>query len=318
MNMSPVYSIIVPVYKNEGSIPDLLESLRRISESLPGQLEVVFVVDGSPDQSLQRLKVTLPTLPFESRVVMLSRNFGSFAAIRVGLEKSCGSYFAVMAADLQEPPELITGFFEVLARDEADVVVGTRVAREDPLVNRIASRTFWLLYRKLIQPETPSGGVDVFGCNDLFRKQLLELDESHSSLIGLLLWLGFRRKDIPYERRKRVYGKSGWTFWRKIHYLSDSAFSFSNTPIKALFWMGSIGLVISALFSAIVIWARLSGRVPVPGYSAVVLTIIFFGSLNLICLGIVGSYLWRAFENTKRRPGAIVMKEFSFSSKKDS
>ena len=311
-----IYSIIVPVYKNEGSIGRLLSALAEIHDQLAGQLEVVFVVDGSPDQSLSQLTRLLPTTSFKSKVIVLSRNFGSFRAIRVGLQRASGRYFAIMAADLQEPPQLILSFFEMLERDEADVVIGTRSSREDPVVSRLASRIYWLIHRKFIQPETPPGGVDIFACNEVFRKELLSLDESHSSLVGLVLWLGFRRKSISYQRQKRREGKSGWTFRKRIRYVSDSAFSFSNTPIQALFWMGCFGLVISAVFAVAVIWARLSGRVPVPGYSAVVLTIIFFGSLNLVCFGIVGSYLWRAFENTKQRPGAVIMREFSFEPEK--
>jgi glycosyltransferase involved in cell wall biosynthesis len=312
-----MYSVVIPVYKNEASIRELLESLQGISERLPGPTEVVFVVDGSPDQSLQRLAAMLPHVSFTSRLIALSRNFGSFAAIRIGLQKATGRYFAVMAADLQEPPELILNFFESLTKDEADVVVGTRVAREDPLLARIASRLFWFLYRKLVQAETPRGGIDIFGCNELFRRALLRLDESHTSLVGLLLWLGFRRKSIPYKRHKRRHGKSGWTLQKKVHYLLDSAFSFSHTPIQVLFWMGLFGVVASVLLSVLVIWARLSGRIQVPGYSPVLLTITFFGSLNLICMAILGSYLWRAFENTKQRPGAIIMKELTFNSAKD-
>jgi glycosyltransferase involved in cell wall biosynthesis len=307
-----MYSIVIPVYKNEDSIGELLNCLQHIDEQLPGSLEVVFVIDGSSDQSLHRLATMLPSAPFSSKVVVLSRNFGSFAAIRVGLEKASAKYFAVMAADLQEPPELIIGFFEALANDEADVVVGARIAREDPLFSQWASQIFWFLYRKLVQSETPKGGIDVFGCNELFRESLLKLDESHTSLVGLLLWLGFRRKLIPYRRQKRVHGKSGWTLLKRIQYLLDSAFSFSHTPIQVLFWMGLFGCTTSVVLSLVVVWARLSGRIQVPGYSPVVLTITFFGSLNLICLAIVGSYVWRAFENTKHRPGAVVMKELSF------
>jgi polyisoprenyl-phosphate glycosyltransferase len=308
-----MYSIVIPVYKNEDSIGELLRCLQRIDEQLPGPLEVVFVIDGSPDQSLQHLATMLPNVSFSSKVVILSRNFGSFAAIRVGLDKASAKYFAVMAADLQEPPELIIGFFQALAKDEADVVVGTRIAREDPLFSRWASQLFWFLYRKLVQSATPKGGIDVFGCNELFRESLLKLDESHTSLVGLVLWLGFRRKLIPYKRQKRLHGKSSWTMLKKIHYLLDSAFSFSHTPIQASFWVGLFGCTVSIVFSIVVVLARLLGRIQVPGYSAVILTITFFGSVNLVCLAIVGSYVWRAFENTKHRPGAVVMKELFFT-----
>lgn len=308
-----MYSIVIPVYKEEASIPNLLMALRGIGTRLNSALEVVFVVDGSPDQSFQHLTLELPTLSFKSKLIALSRNFGSFAAIRVGLQKASGPYFAVMTADLQEPDDLIVAFFEELAKGETDVVIGARQSRDDPLLNKVASQVFWFLYRKLVQPELPRGGIDVFGCNADFRRELLKLEESHSSLVGLLVWLGFRRKAIPYKRARRQHGKSAWTFARKMRYLLDSLFSFSDLPIKVLLWVGSIGIVISLVFSVIVLWARLSGRIQVPGYSPIVLTVTFFGSINLICLGIVGSYVWRAYENTKKRPGAVVLREMEFN-----
>jgi glycosyltransferase involved in cell wall biosynthesis len=308
-----MHSIVIPVYKNEASIPDLLQTLEGIGKRLGSDLEVVFVVDGSPDQSFQRLAAELPAVTFKSKLIALSRNFGSFSAIRIGLQKATGPYFAVMAADLQEPPELILAFFDELARDQADVVVGTRVSREDPFLSRVGSQLFWFFYRKLVQPELPPGGIDVFGCNVAFQRELLKLEESHSSLVGLIVWLGFRRKTIPYQRLRRRHGRSAWTFTRKLRYLTDSSFSFSDFPIKVLLWLGSAGLVISIIFSIILVWSRLTGRIQVPGYSPIVLTIIFFGSINLVCLGIVGAYVWRVYENTKKRPGAVVLREMQFN-----
>jgi glycosyltransferase involved in cell wall biosynthesis len=260
-----MYSIIIPIYKGEASIQDLLITLRGIGKRLNSVVEVVSVVDGSPDQSFQRLASELPSLPFKSKLIALSRNFGSFAAIRVGLQKASGPYFATMSADLQEPADLVVGFFEELAKDEADVVLGTRVSRDDPFLSKIASQTFWFLYRRFVQPQIPPGGIDVFACNAAFRDQLLKLDESHSSLVDLLVWLGFRRKAIQYKRARRQHGRSTWTFATKMRYLTDSLFSFSNLPIKILLWIGSFGIVVSFVFSAVVLWARLSGRIQVPG-----------------------------------------------------
>ena len=308
-----MYSIVIPVYKNEASIPDLLGSLEGIGKKLASNLEVVFVVDGSPDQSFQRLAAELPAVTFNSKLIALSRNFGSFSAIRIGLQRATGPYFAVMAADLQEPADLILTFFQELANDEADVVVGSRVSRDDPFLSRIGSQLFWFFYRKLVQPELPPGGIDVFGCNAAFQRELLKLEESHSSLVGLVVWLGFRRKSIPYQRLRRRHGRSAWTFARRLRYLADSSFSFSDLPIKVLLWLGSAGLVISIIFSIILVWSRLTGRIQVPGYSPIVLTIIFFGSINLVCLGIVGAYVWRVYENTKKRPGAVVLREMQFN-----
>jgi glycosyltransferase involved in cell wall biosynthesis len=308
-----MYSIVIPVYKNEASVPDLLLTLDGISKRLNSALEVVFVVDGSPDESFQRLAAQLPNVPFKSKLIALSRNFGSFSAIRVGLQKATGPYFAVMAADLQEPADLIVAFFDELAKDEADVVVGTRVSRDDPFLSRLGSQLFWFFYRRFVQPELPRGGIDIFGCNAAFQRELLKLEESHSSLVGLVVWLGFRRKAIPYKRRRREHGRSAWTLTKRMRYLADSSFSFSDLPIKVLLWLGSAGLLISVVFSMILLWSRLTGRIQVPGYSPIVLTIIFFGSINLVCLGIVGAYVWRVYENTKKRPGAVVLREMQFN-----
>ena len=313
--MMPTYSIIIPVYKNEDSISALLEELANLNRDLGRELEAVFVVDGSPDQSFARLTALLPSCSFRSKLIALSRNFGSFAAIRAGLIKASGKFFTVMAADLQEPPELIAQFFAALDKDEADVVVGVRAGREDPFWTRLFSEAFWSFQRRFIQPETPVGGIDVFACNDKFRQCLLSLQESHSSMVGLILWLGFRRMTIPYRRRKRQHGRSAWTLQKKLKYLSDSAFSFSNFPIHGLLWIGAIGVTLSIIFAGVVIWGRLTGHIEVPGYAPVVLSITFFGSINLISLGIVGSYVWRTFENTKLRPGSVAMHEIDFDPK---
>jgi len=307
-----MYSLVIPVYKNEGSLPELLEALEGLNASLQGRLEVVFVVDRSPDQCFRLLAEALPCRKFASQLIEHSRNCGSFAAIRTGLIAATGSCFAVMAADLQEPPELMLSFFNSLAADEADVVIGTRISREDPWMSRLASDAFWFLYRKLVQREIPPGGVDVFGCNETFRRELVGMEEANSSLVGLLMWLGFRRKLFPYARRARQHGKSAWTLGRKLKYLADSAFSFTSLPIRLLLWAGIFGLSLSAVFSGIVVWARLTGAIQVPGYSGEILTICFFGSMNLFTSGIIGSYVWRAFENTKRRPLSVVMNHRRF------
>jgi glycosyltransferase involved in cell wall biosynthesis len=307
-----MYSLIVPVYRNQESLPDLLAALADINATLDGKLEAVFVVDGSPDRSYAVLREALPKSAFASQLLLLSRNFGSFAAIRCGLQAARGEYFAVLAADLQEPPELATQFFQQLAADEADVIVGTRDSRADPLFSRLASSVFWKLYRRLVNPEIPAGGVDVFGCNRKFCEQLLKLDERHSSLIGLLFWLGFRRKTVSYERRARQHGKSAWTFRRKMSYMLDSIFAFSDLPIRLLLMVGMAGVSVSVIYGVAVIVLRMLGDLIVPGYAATIVAILFFGGLNALGLGIIGSYVWRAYANIQQRPLAVVMQSETF------
>ena len=303
-----MYSLVIPVYRNEESLQELVSQLTVLDRSLGHRLELVFVVDGSPDNSYNYLRHALPRTGLSAKLVLLSRNFGSFAAIRAGLTEASGPHFAVLAADLQEPPELARQFFAALEADEADVVIGTRMDREDPLLSRWAAVLFWSLYRRLVQPELPPGGVDLFGCNQIFRDQLIRLEELNTSLVGLLFWLGFRRKSIPYIRRARPYGRSAWTVRRKLKYLSDSVFAFSDLPIHLLSLCGAVGILVSLLLGIVVLTARLTGAIQLPGYTPTVLTILFFGALNTLGLGIIGAYTWRAFENTKRRPGYVVLR----------
>jgi len=312
-----MYSLILPVYGNEGSIPELIESIAKLASRLDGRFEAVFVVDASPDASYARLREALPNAGFQSQLLLHARNFGSFAAIRSGLAAARGEFLAVMAADLQEPIELIEGFFRTLRQSEADVVVGTRTGRTDPFLTRIASSLFWWTYRKLVQPEIPRGGVDVFGCTRAFRDQLLALGEANTSMVGQIYWLGFRRKDIPYQRLPRRHGRSAWSLSRKLKYLMDSLFAFSDLPIRLLIATGGLGMTAAIALGVIVAAARLAGMVDVPGYAMTILAVLFFGGLNAFGLGIIGAYTWRAYENTKQRPLAIVRHAEEFPHKEE-
>ncbi len=308
----PDCTLIVPVYRNEENIPLLLDRFAQLNSRVRGGIEVICVVDGSPDRSCELLETGLSRAPYPSRLLLLSRNFGSFAAIREGLKAAGGRYFAVMAADLQEPPELITASFAALQSDECDIALGTRIARADPWLTRITSGLFWGLYRTLIQRELPKGGVDVFACNRAFRDQLLTFHEAHTSLVGQLLWLGFRRKLIPYARLPRQHGSSAWRFGGKLKYLLDSVYSFSDLPIKLFVALGSMGVLASVVMGMIVLISRITGAIVVLGYASTVIAVVFFSGINMLGLGIIGSYVWRAYENTKARPLAVVMRELSF------
>ena len=310
--LTPRLSVVVPVYGNEDSIDDLLAALRGIGTSMEGSFEAVLVVDGSPDRSFALLHERLPTAGFDSTLIALSRNFGSFAAIRAGLEQATGDVIAVMAADLQEPPELALQFHARLAAGEGDVAFGVRESRQDPALSQFASGLFWRIYRRWVMPDIPKGGVDIFALTSGFRDRLVALREANSSLLAQLFWLGGRRVFVPYQRRAREHGASAWTLRKKVRYLSDSVFAFTDLPVRLLIWLGLIGLVIAGTVGIITALARFAGMVDVPGYAMTMLAILFFGALNSLGLGVVGSYAWRAFENTKQRPLAVVQSSRHF------
>lgn len=310
-------TLIIPVYKNEESIDDLLITVEHLFNQISDEIEAVFVVDGSPDRCYEKLKEKLPEYEFSYQLVLLSRNFGSFSAIRAGLKIGNGDYFAIMAADLQEPPELVMAMYKSLTEHETDIVIGTRESRNDPFLTRVPADIFWWLYRRYVVSEVPAGGVDVFACNRKFRNTLLKMKESHSSLIAQVFWLGFRRKNINYIRQKRKYGKSAWTFQKKVNYLLDSVFAFTDLPIKILIKVGLTGILIAMILGIAVGLGRAIGIINVPGYTMTVIVIMFFGALNLFSLGLVGSYAWRAYENTKRRPLAVILESHKRPRKKE-
>ncbi len=312
-----VLSVVIPVYQNEESLPELVSALVHLADRARREhaveLEAVFVVDGSPDRSHQVLAALLPVVALRSRLLAHSRNFGSFAAIRSGLAAGSGDVFAVMAADLQEPPELVLDFLTALRRTGSDVAVGRRTHREDGAAGRWAAGLFWRLYRRAVNPEIPVGGVDVFACTKVIRDQLLRLREANSSLVALIFWLGYDRVEVEYARGPRPYGRSAWTVRRRVRYLLDSVFSFTALPITILTAAGALGVLVATVLAAVTLVARVVGDVPVPGYAALILAVTFFGALNLLGLGVIGAYARRAFENTKGRPPALVRSTTAFA-----
>ena len=301
-------SLIIPIYRNEENLPRLLDALISLNAKLGGDFEVVFSVDGSPDRCHELLEEQLPQAPFQSTLLLLSRNFGSFSAIIAGLEAGRGEYFAALAADLQEPPELAIRFLEILSSGEADIVFGSREHRSDPLLTSLASSTFWSLFRRHIIKDIPRGGVDVFGCNAVVRDRILTFREANTNLIALLFWIGFRRAYVGYERRSRQEGKSAWTWRKKLRYSINSVFNFTDIPINLLFYCGGLAFALTIVGSILVLIARITGHTQVPGYTPIVLSVMFFGAITSIGLGVVGQYLWLTLQNTRQRPNYIVYK----------
>jgi glycosyltransferase involved in cell wall biosynthesis len=307
-------SIVIPVFRNEKNIDRLVQELERIAAIAPMRIEVVLVVDGSPDRSLELLRRALPGTTFPAVLVSLSRNFGAFNAVRCGLEVASGDYISVLAADLQEPADLALTFLDILKRDQADIVFATRSSRDDPWFDELSSRAFWALYRRWVLPELPPGGVNAVGCNRMVRDRLLQLREPTTNLIALFFWLGFRRAYVPYDRQRRQAGRSAWTLPKKLRYGFDSLFSFTDLPIRLLLLLGLVGTISAVVFSVLLLSAWLTGRIAVPGYAPTVLIVMFFGSITSLGLGIVGQYVWLILQTTRGRPAYVIDHSETFHS----
>ena len=259
-----------------------------------------------PDNSESLIRELAKSSALEIKIMSHSRNFGSFAAIRTGLLHAKGEFVGVMAADLQEEPKTLIQLFDDLDLKNADIAFGVRVQREDPFITTLASNVYWKFYRHYINPEIPKGGVDIFACRNEVAAQINSMKEVNSSLIGLLFWVGYKRIFVEYNRQPRKHGRSAWTFSKKMKYMSDSIFSFSDLPIRLVRALGVIGFTFSIVFGSFLILASLAGKITVPGYAPLMLAIILGNSSVLIALSVLGSYLWRVYENSQMRPASIL------------
>jgi glycosyltransferase involved in cell wall biosynthesis len=310
-------SIVVPVYKNEGSIEHLLNRISEISGAVTGSVEAVFVVDGSPDKSLEVLRSSLPRDGFDAKVLLLSRNFGAFSAIRAGLREARGEATVVMAADLQEPTSLILDMLGIVQRDEADVAVGVRQSRKDGVVSRTLSAVFWKVFNRVSSLELPRGGVDIFALSRSARETLNSFEESSTSLIGLIYWMGFRRQEVPYHRVERQVGKSSWSLQKRINYAKDSITAFSEFPLSVFLWSGVIGALVSLVFALIGAYQYVFTSDHQSRREITAIGLLFVASYLMAGLGVLGTYLWRIADNVRKRPDSITWKTWEMPSRKN-
>jgi glycosyltransferase involved in cell wall biosynthesis len=299
-------SVVVPVYFNAGSLPTLYEDLSAVENQLRERdidLELIFVDDGSQDESLATLLAIKQSRP-ATIVIELTRNFGSVPAIRTGLRYVTGDCFAFLAADLQDPPDLIVDMVDRWLSG-SKFVICERATRSDPWASRVLSKVYYFVLRKLVLPGYPSGGFDLA----LMDRSLLTplRDSAKSAYLPLLAyWLGFKPVVLRYERRSRLHGRSRWTLRKKFRAFLDVMLGFSVTPIRAISAIGAVVSLISFAYGIVVIVAALIGRVPVPGFPTLVALVTFLLGLIILMLGVIGEYLWRVFDETNRRPDAVI------------
>lgn len=300
-------SIVVPVYHNAASLPDLLRKFQALADRNPSdRFEFVFVDDGSRDNSFDVLQ-TLAHSERRIRIVKLSRNFGSNAALLAGLDQAHGQVIAAIAADLQDPPELIDDML-VQWRLGRKVVLAARESREDPGLTSFMADTFYTLFQRFAIKTMPRRGFDFF----LIDRQVCDLikgiQESNAYLMGLILWLGFDPAVIYYHRRQREqrYGRSMWTFAKKLKYFIDSFVAFSYIPVRASSLLG-IGLSITGIvYAVVVIVARLFFDVRAEGWASLMVVLLIVSGAQLLMIGVLGEYLWRNLDETRRRPRFII------------
>ena len=301
-------SIVIPVYYNEDNLKPLYENIReKIIEVIQYDYEIVLVNDGSKDRSYDIMK-ELAQKDRHIKIINLSRNFGSHAAILCGLEKCTGDCAVIKAADLQEPTEMILEMVERWKKG-FNVVLAVREGREEGKTQRLFANLYYTLVRKTALPSMPKGGFDVYLLDKKVIEVLMRLDERNSALTGQILWSGFRTDKVYYTRRAREIGTSKWTLRKKIRLVTDTLFSFSTLPIKLVTLVGIFSFVGALLWAIFEFAFKIAGLIEVSGWTTLFIFNLFSFGVIMLTLGILGEYLWRTFDASRNRPPYIIEDE---------
>jgi dolichol-phosphate mannosyltransferase len=305
-------SIVIPVYFNEGSLEILAQRLDLLSQEHPQhQFEFIYVDDGSGDQSYAAM-TRIAEKDSRVRLVKLIRNFGSNMAILAGISHARGDCVGFIAADLQDPPESLSEMIR-LWEDGKKVIFAIRKDRAgDPFLTRVYANIFNWLFEKLVFSGISSTGIGFFMIDRQVVEVIIQFQERNSHLIGLILWTGFPYATVTYDRVERKHGKSRWNFSRKLNYFIDTFAAFSYLPLRLASIFGFIFASAGGLYALILILLRLFGStVEVQGWTALMVVVLLISGVQLVILGIIGEYLWRNFDASRKRPLFIVEEEFS-------
>lgn len=309
--MAVTLSIVIPIYNEQGNLQTLFARLEKILVELGLSYEIICVNDGSQDQSLEELVLHHLKNP-AIKVVNLSRNFGKEIAMSAGIDHARGRAVIPIDADLQDPPELIG---QLVAQWQAghDVVYATRRSRQgETWLKRFTAQAFYNTITRLSPVDIPANTGDFRLMDRRVVESIKQMPERTRFMKGMFTWVGYRQTAVFFDRDPRLSGASTWNYWRLWNFALDGITSFSTVPLKVWLYLGcSISLV--ALLYALFLFGRtLIYGVDVPGYTSLMVAILFFGGVQLITLGVIGEYLGRVYEEVKGRPLYFVRDTFGF------
>lgn len=306
MRTMPLVSLVVPFYQEGEGVDAFHDAIAPALAALPGfHFEIVCVDDGSRDDTAARL-AALARADTRYVLIELSRNFGKEAALTAGLDQARGDAVIVLDADLQDPPQLIPRMLRVW-QDGAEVVLARRADRScDGWIKRVTAHWFYRLHNAVADIDMPA---DVGDCR-LMDRQVVDtvrtLPERQRFMKGLLCWVGFRTEIIDYERKPRAIGATKFAGWKLWNLAMEGITSFSTAPLRIWTYVGLAGACITMAYAVFILIAKLLWSIDVPGYASILISVLFFGSMQLISLGLIGEYIGRIYLESKQRPVYIV------------
>lgn len=306
MQANTVVSLVVPFYNEGAAVEVFFENVGSILAGIPGTIfEIICIDDGSKDDTLARL-LTAARSDVRIKVIELSRNFGKEAALTAGLDAATGDAVIPMDADLQDPPELIARMIEKW-RDGADVVLARRTDRHtDSMAKRGTANLFYRIHNRVSHVEIPSNVGDFRLMNRASVDALKRLPERQRFMKGMFAWIGFRTEVVEYERPVRTAGSSKFTGWRLWNFALEGFTSFSSAPLRIWSYVGLFGTFLTLAYLLFIVIRTMVYGIDVPGYASLLVSVLFFGSLQLLSIGILGEYIGRIYMESKQRPVYVV------------
>ena len=302
--MSHKISIVVPVYNSANFMHKLLEAIEVERIKNNWNLELVLVDDGSKDGSFDKMVELHKMYPY-IKGIKLARNFGHQIAVKTGLSHCTGDYIAIIDDDLQDPPSLLPMFFEYLDNGN-DVAYAIRKKRKESLIKRICYNGFYRVLKSLSETEIPMDSGDFCVMKKRVLQHMLLLQEKNPFLRGIRAWVGFKQIGVEYQRHARLEGESGYTIKKLLKIAMDGIFSFSSMPIRLITLLGFVGLGFALCYSIFIIYEYFYHSISVKGFATLAIIISFFCSLILVCLGIIGEYIARIYDEVRNRPYSVI------------
>ncbi len=308
---SPQLSLIVPVYNESSNLDLFYERVLKVLKPLNLSYEILFIDDGSKDDSLEKL-LEIRGRDSKVKVVQFSRNFGKEIAVSAGLDLAEGKAAIPIDADLQDPPELIPSLLEKW-KEGYDVVYAKRTKRMgESWLKRWTASLFYRLIAKMTNIDIPEDAGDYRLLSRAAVEQLKRLRERHRFMKGLFTWVGFKQTAVFFERDPRYSGKTKWNYWKLWNFAIEGITSFSYIPLQAASYLGLLVSVFAFFYGVFIIVFKLLHGIAVPGYASLMAAVLFLGGIQLLTLGILGEYIGRIYDEVKQRPLYVIHKTYGF------
>ena len=310
-------SLIAPCYNEAENVQAFQDAVIGAFEDCGYDYEIVFVNDGSRDATLHNLKKIFKAQKCPVKVISFSRNFGKESAIYAGLKQASGDYIALIDADLQQRPEIVRDMVKILDENEdTDVVATYQDRRGESKVLSFFKKSFYAIINKLSKVTLQPDASDFRTFRRSVRDSMLEMAEYHRFSKGLFAWVGYNTEFIPYTACERHAGTTKWSFTKLLNYAIDGIIGFSTAPLRFSTYVGAFSAIAAVIYLIVVILQKLIWGIDVPGYATIIVLILFFGSMQLFGIGIIGEYVGRTFEQSKNRPVYIAKDILTYEEKK--